>query len=176
MRHMLLLTSLFAPMIAGLLTVSGCPEKDPVDEAMEEMDFSIDTDAISIGDAAPDPEPVVRPSIGSIDSSEKKSSSRRSGKTISEDDVVSVVRKKKGQVRSCYEKQLKGNPDLSGLVQVAWTVTSAGGVSNVQILANSTGNHDMEGCIERTIGGWNFPASRGSGVDIEYPFRFVPGG
>ena len=67
-------------------------------------------------------------------------------------------------------------PDLSGQVQVAWTVTSNGGVSNVQILANSTGNRDMEGCIERTIGGWSFPASRGSGVDIEYPFRFVPGG
>jgi outer membrane biosynthesis protein TonB len=176
MRHTLLLTCLFALSLAGSLLVSGCPEKDPVEEAMEEMDFSIDIDAISIGDAAPDPEPMVRPSTSSSGTSETKRSSRRSGKTISEDDVVGVVRKKKGQVRSCYEKELKGNPDLSGLVQVAWTVTASGGVSNVQILANSTGNHDMEGCIERTIGGWNFPASRGSGVDIEYPFRFVPGG
>ncbi len=167
--------TLLTILVACALPVVGCPEKDPIDQAMEEMEFSIDTEAIFIDDAEPDPEPVVRKSE-SDDDGDRKRSSRRGGKTIGEDDVVTVVKKKKGQVRSCYEKELKGNPDLAGVVQVAWTVTRAGGVSNVQILTNSTGNRDMEGCIKRTIGSWSFPASHGAGVDIEYPFRFVPGG
>ena len=153
----------------------GCPEKDPIDRAMEEMDFSIDTDAIYIDDAEPEPVPVVRRSTDEADGGETRSSSRSSGRTISEDDVVSVVKRKKGQVRSCYEKQLKGDPELTGVVQVAWTVSSSGGVRDVQVLSNNTGNRDMEGCIKRTIKGWNFPASRSASVDIEYPFRFVPG-
>ena len=169
MRHTSPLSPPCLLTAVALLLATGCPEKDPVDEAMEEMEFAID--------AEPEPESVVRPSTSvTPEKTETKRSSRRSKKTINEDDVVTVVKKKKGQVRSCYEKELKGNPDLSGLVQVAWTVTSSGGVSDVHILANSTGNHDMEGCIKRTIGGWNFPASRGAAVDIEYPFRFVPGG
>ncbi|MDP7111538.1 MAG: AgmX/PglI C-terminal domain-containing protein [Myxococcota bacterium] len=102
-----------------------------------------------------------------------KAPARPSAPTISEDDVVGVVRKKKGRVKACYEKELKSEPDLIGLVQVGWTVTSSGSVRNVKVLVNSTGNKDMEQCIERTIGGWNFPSS-GASVDIEYPFKFRP--
>jgi len=160
-----------------LLTVglTGCPEKDPIEKAMDEMELEVDTDLIMIGDEEPPPEAKKSRSTG-------KSKARApvavaaSGPTISESDVVSVVKKKKGQVRSCYEKELKTEPDLLGVVSVAWTVTGAGGVTNVQILRNSTGNRDMEGCIKRTIGSWSFPASHGGEVDIEYPFRFVPGG
>jgi hypothetical protein len=96
-----------------------------------------------------------------------------SAPTISEDDVVGVVRKKKGQVKACYEKELKSEPDLVGVVQVGWTVSSSGSVRNVRVMVNSTGNKDMEQCIERTIGGWSFPSSS-AGVDIEYPFKFRP--
>lgn len=165
--------ALFA-VFAGVL-MPGCEEKDPIDEALEEMEFGADTGAILIGDAEPEPEPVVR-KTGDGDEGSRTSSSRRSGKTIDADDVVSVVKKKKGQVRSCYEKELKTEPDLSGVVQVGWTVEADGDVHGVRILSNSTGNRDMEGCIKRTIRSWSFPASHGDAVDIEYPFSFVPGG
>ncbi len=84
-----------------------------------------------------------------------------------------MVKKKKKQVKTCYEKELKGEPDLYGVVQVGWTVTASGSVRNVKVISNSTGNDDMEKCIERTIAGWSFPSS-GAGVDIEYPFKFRP--
>ncbi len=161
-------------VFAGALA-PGCEEKDPIDEALEEMEFGADTGAILIGDAEPEPEPVVKQTTDGGGSS-RSSSSRRSGKTIDANDVVSVVKKKKGQVRSCYEKELKGEPDLAGVVQVAWTVEADGDVRGVHILSNNTGNRDMESCIKRTIRSWNFPASHGAAVDIEYPFSFVPGG
>jgi TonB family protein len=167
-------TTLFLLLV---LTPLACEEKDPIEEAMEEMDLSIDTAAIAIDDATPAPEPrTPREDDGdaSADSASSASPSVASGPTISEADVVAVVKRKKGAVQSCYEKELKGHPDLAGVVSVAWTVTANGGVNNVRIISNSTGNRDMESCIRRTIGGWAFPASHGAGVDIEYPFRFTP--
>ncbi len=128
---------------------------------------------------APEPEPIAgaaelaaAPDLAAP-ARAAKAPSISSAPTITEEEVVGVVRKKKGQVKACYEKELKTEPDLIGVVQVAWTVTAGGSVRNVKILTNSTGNQDMETCIERTIGGWNFPSS-GAGVDIEYPFKFRP--
>ncbi len=160
-----------------VLTPLACEEKDPIEEAMAEMDLSIDTEAIAIDDATPAPEPKAADQddgIASSDPGTNASPSVATGPTISEADVVAVVKRKKGAVQSCYEQELKGHPDLAGVVSVAWTVTASGGVNNVRIISNGTGNRDMESCIRRTIGGWTFPASHGAAVDIEYPFRFTP--
>ncbi len=178
MMHIRLL--ILASTTALLIPLTGCPEKDPIEEAMEDMDLVIDSAAIMIGDEEPEPERktdddgVAGTGVGSSPSPTSSPSSVQGGATISQDDVVAVVNRKKGQVRSCYEKELKANPYLGGVVSVGWTVTSAGGVHNVRIIGNSTGNRDMESCIRRTIGDWSFPASQAS-VDIEYPFRFTPG-
>lgn len=158
-----------------------CEEKDPIEEAMEEIELAVDTTSISIGDEEPTPEPRKTSSGGggsgaaNRDSSTASAEPSYSAATISETDVVAFVNRRKGQVRACYEKELKSDPYLAGTVSVAWTVTASGGVSGVRILRNGTGNRDMESCIVRTIGGWSFPASHGAAVDIEYPFRFTPG-
>jgi TonB family protein len=163
-----------------LLPLLGCPEKDPIEEAMEAMELAIDSEAILIGDEEPEPEPKPRTGSGATGGegasapSPSTAPEMAGGSTISQDDVVAVVNRKKGLVRSCYEKELKSNPYLGGVVSVGWTVTSGGGVQNVRILGNSTGNRDMESCITGTIRDWAFPASQAS-VDIEYPFRFTPG-
>ena len=167
-------------MLFALLVVA-CEEKDAIEEAMEEIELQIDTTAISIGDAEPTPEPKKTSAAGGGGSSSTSGTTSAStvpaysSVTISENDVVDFVNRRKGQVRACYEKELKSDPYLAGTVSVAWTVTASGGVSGVRILRNGTGNRDMESCIVRTIGGWSFPASHGAAVDIEYPFRFTPG-
>ena len=158
------------------MTPLACEEKNPIDEAMEDMELTIDTEAISIGDA-PEPEEKTPSDGDALASAERTSSAAPSvatGPTISEADVVAVVQRRKGQVQACYEKELKSDPDLMGVVTVSWTITASGGVNSVKVVSNSTGNRDMDSCIRRTIGGWTFPASNGAGVDIEYPFRFTP--
>jgi outer membrane biosynthesis protein TonB len=162
------------------LSLTGCPERDPIERAMEEMDLAGDTELILIGDEEPPPEPKARSTSGGKMSgrtagSSTSSSATSTAPTISEDDVVQVVKRHKGQVRACYEKELKSDPSLIGIVVVAWTVTAAGGVHGTRVISNSTGNTDMESCITRVVEGWAFPASGAGDVDIEYPFRFVPG-
>jgi len=171
------------PLLLLAVPFVACEEKDPIDEAMEEIALEVDTTAISIGDEDPTPEPELAQSgsgaaaSGAAPRSGSSASPQPvylSGETITETDVVEVVHRRKGQVRACYEKELKSDPELAGTVAVAWTVTASGGVSRVRILANGTGNRDIESCIVRTIGSWSFPTGE-VGVDIEYPFRFSPG-
>ena len=94
--------------------------------------------------------------------------------TIGEDAVVQVVKRRKGQVRACYEQELKGQPYLGGVIEMEWTVTAAGEVRDVKVLDNNTGNQDIEACFTRIIGTWSFPASDGAAVDVQYPFRLTP--
>ncbi len=168
------------PLIVLALCVLGCPEKDPIDRAMEDLELASDTELILIGDEEPPPEPPDSASTGRRGSGRTaggaaSSSAVSTAATISEEDVVRVVKRHKGQVRACYEKELKSDPNLLGIIVVAWTVTASGGVRGTRVVSNSTGNRDMERCITRTVGGWTFPASGAGDVDIEYPFRFVPG-
>jgi TonB family protein len=158
-----------------LLPGTGCPDKDPVDQAMEDMELEIDLASVMISDEV-EPTPRVtqvaatRPASGG-----GHAVAYEAGPTIGEDDVIAVVRKKKGKVKSCYEKELKADPGLMGTVIVAWTVSPTGSVTGISVVGNSTGNRDLEGCVKKKIGDWRFPASNGASVDIEYPFKFVPG-
>jgi len=158
-----------------VLPVVGCPEKDPVDQAMEDMDLEIDLESVMIADEE-EPTPRLKPASGSGASQGGGNTvTYEAGPTIGEADVIEVVRKKKGQVKSCYEKELKADPGLMGTVIVAWTVSPSGKVSGARVVANSTGNRELESCVKKKITSWTFPASHGASVDIEYPFKFVPG-
>ncbi len=165
-----------APALLLLPALTGCPDKDPVDEAMEAMDLEIDLESVMIADEE-EPTPTLRQGGGggAASSGGGRAVAYEAGPTIGEDDVIAVVRKKKGQVKSCYEKELKADPGLMGTVIVSWTVSPQGSVSGVRVVANSTGNRDLESCVTRKISDWSFPASNGASVDIEYPFKFVPG-
>ncbi len=88
--------------------------------------------------------------------------------------VKKYVSRKKGQIKACYEEQLKGNPDLQGKVEVTWTVLPSGGVSGVHVASNSTGNKGLESCIIRRINRWKFPEGADE-FEITYPFNFFSG-
>lgn len=81
--------------------------------------------------------------------------------------VKAVVSKYSGQVKYCYEAELKENPELQGRVEVAWTV-SGGRATGVEILSNTTGNSALGSCIVKKVGGWKF--SEELDMDVVYPF------
>ncbi len=85
--------------------------------------------------------------------------------------VKKYVSKKKGQIKSCYEEQLKADPELAGKVEVVWTVMPSGTVSGVSVESNTTGNKDIENCIIRRIKRWQF-AEQDDEFEITYPFTF----
>jgi TonB family protein len=85
--------------------------------------------------------------------------------------VKKYVGRKKGQIKACYEEQLKANPDLGGKVEVIWTVNPDGSVSGVKVENNSTGNQALADCIVRRIKRWSFPEQEDE-FEITYPFNF----
>jgi TonB family protein len=85
--------------------------------------------------------------------------------------VKKYVSRKKGQIKACYEEQLKADPELAGKVEVTWTVMPDGSVSGVSVTSNTTGNSELETCIIRRIKRWKFPEAPDE-FEISYPFNF----
>ena len=87
--------------------------------------------------------------------------------------VKKVVQRNFGQLKYCYETELRSNPNLSGRVEVEWTV-AGGRVTSVGVLANTTGNKALGDCIASKLKRW-----RGWGEfegDVSWPFIFTQKG
>ncbi len=71
------------------------------------------------------------------------------------DEVAAIVYSKSRDVRNCYERVLRVNPDLKGKVVVRFTITPAGNVINPQILSTTLKNESVERCILTRIKTWS---------------------
>lgn len=85
--------------------------------------------------------------------------------------VAKIVRKYSGQVKYCYESELKNNPSLAGRVEVSFTVTD-GRVVSSSVFGNTTGSDSLGKCIAGKVRSWRFDA--GTAADIIYPFILTP--
>jgi outer membrane biosynthesis protein TonB len=74
------------------------------------------------------------------------------------DGIRSTLKKYSGQVKSCYERRLKENPNVAGRVAVDVDIAS-GRVTNVSVAENTTGDKALESCITSAIRRWRFDAS-----------------
>lgn len=81
--------------------------------------------------------------------------------------VQQSVRNQKGQLRFCYEQRLREKPSLEGTVLVAFDVAS-GGVAQVAVLSNSTGDSELAECFSSRITGWRFAPN--VELAVEFPF------
>ena len=57
-------------------------------------------------------------------------------------------------IRSCYERELKKNPELKGKITVRITVAPDGSVKKVEVISSTIQNSTVEGCIVRRIERW----------------------
>jgi hypothetical protein len=87
-----------------------------------------------------------------------------------QNEVSKVVKMNAGQLRYCYETQLKTNPGLGGRVEIGWTVEASGTTSNVYTISNETGDATLAKCIEGKIRRWRFNGAEG---DVSWPFVFT---
>lgn len=95
------------------------------------------------------------------------------GRTISANQVKSIVTRNMGQMRACYERELKKNSSLSGKVVLSWTIGADGGVRRAAVVRNGTRSRGLPPCMLRSLKGWRFPTAE-SPFDVEYPFTFKP--
>ncbi|MEE2787822.1 MAG: AgmX/PglI C-terminal domain-containing protein [Myxococcota bacterium] len=85
-----------------------------------------------------------------------------------------VVGRRKGAIKSCYEKQLKRNPKLRGTVKVQFTILESGRVDRVKVLQDTTGDQAVGRCIKQKMRRWRFPKPDGGSVTVSFPFVFTP--
>lgn len=87
-------------------------------------------------------------------------------------DVRTQMRRYLGQMKRCYEKELKGDPDLAGKLVLSWTIERDGDVADVSVDQNSTGSEALQSCVASSMRRLRF-ASPPVELEVEgYPLLF----
>ena len=83
------------------------------------------------------------------------------------DGVTKVVKRYKGRIKPCYDQALRQDPELSGRVEIEFSV-GRGRVLEAFVSTNSTRNDELANCILRKVKGLTFDQS--VEADVIYPF------
>jgi hypothetical protein len=92
--------------------------------------------------------------------------------SIDKDAVAKAINSHLHEVSSCYERALLKEPGLTGKIVLEWQITTSGGVGYAKTKSSSMKSSAVEQCILASLKGWKFPAAKGTGVVITYPFMF----
>ncbi len=91
--------------------------------------------------------------------------------------INATIAKYLSQVRRCYENELNRNPDIEGLVSVAFEIGGNGMLNYSRVKKSSLGNKKVEKCITTKMMKWKFPKPKGGvNVKVNYPFMLRPVG
>lgn len=88
--------------------------------------------------------------------------------------IAKAVGRRKGAIKSCYEKELKRDPKLKGKVKIQFTILQSGRVGSTKVLTNTTNNQSVATCIRNSMKRWRFPKPDGGDVTVAFPFVFTP--
>jgi Na+-translocating ferredoxin:NAD+ oxidoreductase RnfG subunit len=85
-----------------------------------------------------------------------------------------VVQRYQGQLRYCYEHELKANLGLAGRIRLGWQVLPSGRTHEVRVVSDETGWPALGACMEKRVSSWLFPV--GMAGEMVWPFVFAPEG
>ena len=71
------------------------------------------------------------------------------------DEISIVINQHNAAIQSCYDRELKRNPDLKGKLVVRFTITTDGRVKNVNLISSTLNNSRVERCIVGKIRRWD---------------------
>lgn len=92
--------------------------------------------------------------------------------SIDKEAVAKVINSHLSEVSGCYERALLKTPGLAGKIVLEWQITTTGSVGLAKTKSSTMQSPAVEGCILTALKGWHFPAAKGAGVLITYPFMF----
>jgi hypothetical protein len=84
--------------------------------------------------------------------------------------VKTAAAKYKGQLKLCYETELKRNPELEGKVVVEWDIVS-GAAKSVEVASNTTGSDALASCIVGKVRTWRFEGAEDGHSSMPFVFR-----
>lgn len=82
-----------------------------------------------------------------------------------------TVNKYKGQIKYCYDQQLKIDPTIQGRVEIQFLVKE-GLVKSNSLVVNTTGSDALSACISSKVRTWRFDTTLSG--DFVYPFVLAP--
>lgn len=104
---------------------------------------------------------------------------------LTKEAVKDVFRQNVGNFRSCYQKTLEQNPDVSGKILFKFIVNQEGNVQDIAVLETGPSlrdaqmelhNPEMEDCLRENLKNMNFPKFQTSNSDgnisVTYPMVF----
>lgn len=111
---------------------------------------------------------------GSVAGTVTRASTRSIGAqgTIDKEAVAKVINSHLHEVSSCYERALLKTPGLAGKIVLEWQITTTGSVGFAKTKSSTMQSAAVESCILASLKTWRFPAAKGAGVVITYPFMF----
>lgn len=100
------------------------------------------------------------------------------GATLNDDDQIvemakRVVKTNQPGLRPCYERSLKRTPELGGVWNLKFTVTTGGDVRSVTLAPTTASDPEMEGCIVQKVQTWAFQPIKAE-LPIEKALTFRP--
>ena len=107
----------------------------------------------------------AEPVEASFDNSTLTSAAERSSIDI-------VIKTNMNRFRSCYVKESRKFPDLSGRIDVKFTLNKDGSVKETSIAANSVKSPLVGKCVQQQLMGLQFEASL-TEQEVMYPFVFT---
>lgn len=87
--------------------------------------------------------------------------------------IQPVISRARPQVRACYERRLKVNNILQGVVNVRVIVNEDGSVDQVAV-GGSLRDPEVFSCVRRLATTWRFPNPTGGCAQVNVPFRLTP--
>lgn len=87
--------------------------------------------------------------------------------------IARVVRARMRMVQDCYERELKRSPNISGKIEIEFTIGTNGRVEEALIASNAMGSAAVGNCIVSRIRRWRFPRPDGGSVTVTFPFIFT---
>ena len=89
--------------------------------------------------------------------------------------IESVVKRRAGAIRACYEQRLQVKKDLKGKISIRWTIDTEGNVGGASATADSMGDSETTNCLLRTLRRMKFEKPEGGVCVVQWPFVFSPG-
>jgi len=88
--------------------------------------------------------------------------------------LLSAVRAKAAQARTCYERALRQNATLEGRMTVSAMVGSNGTVCSASVGGDSLGDPAVASCVLQQFRAGAYPPPQGGCVTVRVPLNFVP--
>jgi len=91
-------------------------------------------------------------------------------------ELLSSLRAKAGQARSCYERALANNGALAGKLEVTLRVGANGAACSASVANDTLADAAVKSCALARFRGGRYPKPTGGCVDVSVPMNFMPAG